>query len=72
MLVSYDIYPPRICSGPDNSQTNYGYLSTRNRKARPEISTVDRYPNPDPTKFETNKYMERNLDPNTIRIRIQI
>ena len=33
---------------------------------------VNRYPDPDPTRFETNKYMDRNLDPNTFRVWVQI
>ena len=38
----------------------------------PKYLRVDKYPDPDPTRFETNKYMDRNSDLNTFRMRVQI
>ena len=78
MLWSCDIYPLRIRNRPVSElnpiiykQVMYIYLPGTER-LDPKYLRVDRYPDPDPTRFETNKYMNQNSDPNTFRVQVQI
>ena len=78
MLWSCGLYPlwirNRPVSEPDPiiyKQVMGIYLPGTER-LDPKYLRVDRYPDPDPTRFETNKYMDQNSDPNTFRVRVQI
>ena len=74
MLWSCDIYPlwilNRSVSEPD--PIIYKQVMSIYLRLDPKYLRVGRYLDPDPTRFETNKYMDRNLDPNTFRVRVQI
>ena len=78
MLWSCDIYPLRIWNRPVSEPDPIIYKQVMGiylpgtERLDPKYLRVDKYPDPDPTRIETDKCMDQNSDPNTFRVRVQI